>query len=455
VLADAPNPRGGTWGQGDVIAFVASPYTGLVRVSAAGGAVELLTRPEPGENHEHPRFLPSGRTVLMVAQPRSLQGEIEAVNLETGARKTLVKDADSPAYLASGHLVYNQAGTLFAAPFDPIGLEVTGPAVAITDDVQVAPAQYDVSIDGALVYVPGRSLGQGALVSVDREGSERPITSELRAYFGPRLSPDGKRVAVTIFDEMRNSSVWVYELSRDSLTRLPFDNGRTNSPLWSPDGRSIAFSVVVPQYQLVLAPADGSRPAESLTEPSGYLIFANSWAPDGRGLVYLTFNPSTGSDLWTLSLDDGVRKAIPWLSSNFDERGAEISPDGRFLAYLSDESGQYEVYVQAFPGQGAKWKISTNGGTEVCWARSGRELFYREDDKMMAVRIETRPEFSASKPSVLFTGYRTSNPGFRFYDVFPDGEHFLMVRGEESPSSTELALIQNWSGEVERMAPSR
>lgn len=250
----------------------------------------------------------------------------------------------------------------------------------------------------------------------------------------------------------RDFGVWVYEMSRDSLSR----NGLTANPVWSPDNRSIAFSVVVPQYQLVVAPADGSHPAEPLTEPGGYLIYANSWAPDGRALVYLTFSPTTGNDLWTLLLGDGVRKASPWLASSFDERGAEISPDGRFLAYVSNESGESEIYVQPFPGQGAKWKISTNGGTEPCWARSGRELFYREDDKMMAVGIETRPEFSASKPSVLFTGYRTSGVlGFRLYDVFPDGEHFLMVRGKEPSGSTELALVQNWGREVERLSPRR
>ena len=170
----------------------------------------------------------------------------------------------------------------------------------------------------------------------------------------------------------------------------------------------------------------------------------------------MTFSPSTGSDLWTLSLGDGERKASPWLSSGFNERGAEISPDGGFLAYTSDESGQYEIYVQPFPGQGAKWKISTNGGTEPCWARSGGELFYREDDKMMAVRIETRPAFSASRPVVLFTGYRTSAAaGFRFYDVFPDGKHFLMIRSDNSSGSTELALVENWAEEVERLAPAR
>lgn len=293
------------------------------------------------------------------------------------------------------------------------------------------------------------------LVSVDRSGSERPIAPEPRAYRAPRLSPDGKRIALGISEGPRDFGVWVYEMSRDSLSRPPY-NGLTTNPVWSPDNRSIAFSIVVPQYQLVVAPADGSHPAEPLTEPGGYLIYANSWAPDGRSLVYLTFSPTTGADLWTLALDDGVRKSSPWLASSFDERGAEISPDGRFLAYVSNESGESEIYVQPFPGQGAKWKISTSGGTEPCWARSGRELFYREDDKMMGVRIETRPEFSASKPSVLFTGYRTGGDlGFRLYDVFPDDEHFLMVRGEESSGPAELALIQNWGGEVERLAPSR
>jgi Tol biopolymer transport system component len=263
-------------------------------------------------------------------------------------------------------------------------------------------------------------------------------------------------VALVTYQENVTRQVWVYDPERDSMAQVRFERGLSNSPTWTPDGRSLAFVGRLPEQQIFLIPADGSNAAEPLTEPSLYTVYPDAWTPDGRTLVYEKSTPTMGYDLWTLSLDD--RQGSPWLASRFNEGGAELSPDGRFIAYRSDESGQYEIYVQPFPGPGAKWKISTNGGTEPCWARSGRELFYREGDKMMAVGIETSPEVSFSKPLLLFSGrYETSFQiyGYRFYDVFPDGEHFVMIRSDESANSTELALVQNWGREVERLAPSR
>jgi serine/threonine-protein kinase len=452
---DAPNPGGGVWGDGDEIVFVASRYSGLVRVRADGGPVEPVTE-ENGQEHGSPRLLPDGKAVLMVVRPNSVESEIQLVDLETGARETLVKEADSPAYLGSGHLVYNQAGTLFAVPFDPVRRAIEGQATAVLSGVFVhyaIHAQYDISREGTLVYVP--ALNPRRLVSVDRNGSERPITAEPGAYGLPRLSPDGKRAALMIYEGMTSRYTWIYDLERESFARLPFDRGYSTMGAWAPDGRSIAFLARLPEYQLFRIQVDGGSPAEPLTEPIRYSMFANSWTPDGRTLVYDALL-SAGYDVWTLSMD-GEKKASPLLQSRFNERSAELSPDGRFIAYVLDESGRDEIYVQPFPGLGARWKISTNGGTEPCWARSGGELFYREDDKMMAVRIETVPEITASKPAVLFAGrYETSFmvAGRRFYDVFPDGDRFLMIRSESFTGATQLSLVQNWVAEVERLAPA-
>ncbi len=396
----------------------------------------------------------------MVSKPNSVDSVIQVVDLETSVRKTVVESGDSPTYLASGHMVYNQGGTLFAVPFDPRTQEAGAQAVAIAEGIFVQVrnySQYDVAQDGTLVYLRDTFLRERQLVSVDRKGTVNPITSERRPYGAPRLSPDGQRLALILYEGMQARSIWLYEIGRDSLTRLPFERGLTATPVWTPDGRSLAFVARLPEYQLFRGPADGSLEAEPLTEPSSYVIYANAWTPDSQTLLYTRFDPSTGNDLWTLALD-GERKPSPWLRTRFNERGGELSPDGRFLAYMSDESGQDEIYIQPFPDSGARWKISTNGGTEPCWARSGRELFYREEDEMMSVGIETTPAFSASKPIVLFSGrYETSNlfTGNRFYDVFPDGEHFIMVQSDDSSGATELNLVQNWAEEVERLAPTK
>lgn len=239
---------------------------------------------------------------------------------------------------------------------------------------------------------------------------------------------------------------WVYDIARATFTRLTFGSGEA-APVWSPDGRRLVFNQGDP-FNLFSILADGSGPEERLTTSDGNQ-FPDSWTPDGKALVY-TQEP--GSDIWLLNFASG-RRAEPLLKTPFNEVVGMISPDGRFLAYLSNETGRMEVYVRSFSGRSGKWQISNEGGLQPLWARNGRELFYRNEDMMMAVGIETEPEFQAGKPTLLFQG-NFSDPGDwpAQYDVSPDGREFLMIQEE---SKTQIQVVLNWFSELERVVPTR
>jgi Tol biopolymer transport system component len=273
----------------------------------------------------------------------------------------------------------------------------------------------------------------------------------------PRLSPDGKRLVVGI--QGANPGVWLYDLGRGTLTRLIEAPLFFTWPIWAPDGKRVTFqrSLTAPSEVLNLywMPADGSGAAEPLTMGENYKV-AGSWSPDGRALAFTEVDPMAGWHVWFLQVG-GDRKARPFLQTPFNEGGPVFSPDGRWLAYQSDESGRSEIYVRPFPGPGGKVQISTEGGTEPVWSRNGWELFYRNGDKMMATAIETKSGFVAGKPKLLFEGhYETSMYAFEpNYDVGPDGQRFLMIKGSEQESAaTQLNVVLNWSDELRRLAPT-
>jgi eukaryotic-like serine/threonine-protein kinase len=287
------------------------------------------------------------------------------------------------------------------------------------------------------------------------------LATPARAYRGPRLSPDGRRVAVTI--EEQESQVWLYDLSRETLTRLTFGGNTNNNPSWTPDGKRIAFeSSKEGPLNVFWQLADGSGGLERLTT-SEYVQVPHSWSPDGQLLAYIEVNPTTGYDIWMLRMGDPltgsaqVRKTQPFLRTQFDEAVPRFSPDGRWLAYVSNESGQSEIYVQPYPGPGGKWQISTEGGKEPVWNPNGRELFYRTGDKMMAVEIATQPSFSVGKARMLFEGrYRPTPVTSPNYDVSPDGQRFLMLKPSESVEAapTQISVVLNWFEELKRRVPT-
>jgi serine/threonine-protein kinase len=450
-LAGAPFAHGASWGRQGMIVFAPALVGVLQQVPESGGTPQPLTRfQKPEITHRWPEVLPGGKAVLF---DTSIDSGIAVQSIATGERKNLIPGGAQPRYASSGHLVYAQGGTLMAVPFDSQRLTVTGAAVPVVEDVVQSAngaAQYSLSAAGTLVYVPGGAQrNESQLVWVNRDGTEQPLAAPPRAYLNPRLSPDGKRVAVTT-----ERQIWVYDLSRDTLTRLTFE-GESSYPIWTPDGKRIAFeSAKNGSPNLFWRPSDGSGGVETLTAGEYYQILS-SWSPDGKLLAFVDVNPSTGYDIWVLRMSD--RKAQPFLQTAFSEAAPQFSPDGRWLAYVSDESGRNEVYVQPYPGPGGKWLISTDGGTEPMWNRNGRELFYRNGEKMMNVDIATQHGFTAGKPRMLFEGRYEPTPGtLPNYDVSPDGLRFLMVKPTEQAGAapTQINVVLNWFEELKRRVPA-
>jgi serine/threonine protein kinase/Tol biopolymer transport system component len=463
----AAYPGGASWGSQGMIAFAATPVSTLLQVSDAGGPPQPLTRFEKAEiTHRWPEFLPGGKAVLFAAGTSGLNftnAQIAVQSVGAGARRNLVSGAQ-PRYAPSGHLVYVEGGSLMAMPFDPQRLTATGTAVPVVEGVLQSggAAQYSFSATGSLVYVSGGvQAPPSRLVWVSRNGTEQPLAAPAHAYLGPRLSPDGRRVSVGIVEQ--ETQVWLYDLSRDTLTRLTFEGNVNLNPAWTPDGKRIAFNsnkegaVASLFWQL----ADSSGGLERLTS-SEYVQVPMSWSPDGQLLAFIELNPTTALDIWMLRMGDPsagsgqVRKAQPFLRTSFNESVPAFSPDGHWLAYISDESGRYEVYVQPYPGPGGKWQISTDGGTEPVWNRNGRELFYRNGNKMMAVDIATQPGFAAGKPRMLFEGpYQPTGTTIQNYDVSHDGQRFLMLKPIESAGAapTQINVVLNWFEELKQKVP--
>jgi serine/threonine-protein kinase len=461
-LVDALQPHGASWGSQGMIAFAPTNASFLQQVSDAGGAQQPLTRLGKGEIvHGWPEFLPGGKAVLFAAGASGANwtnAQVAVQSLGTGQRRNLTQGGTYPRYAPSGHLVYAQEGSLMAVPFDPQRLTATGAAVPVVEGVLQTPvsgaAQYSFSDTGSLVYVPGGTQAtQRRLVWVNRNGAEQPLAAPMRAYVFPRVSPDGRRVAGEIDEQ--ETQVWLYDLSRETLTRLTFEGDSNKNPVWTPDGKRIAFrSNKEGPLNLFWQLADGGGGLERLTT-SEYVQGPTSWSPDGELLAFIEVNPTTGFDIWVLRMGD--RKAQAFLRTQFLESAPRFSPDGRWLAYMSDESGRREIYVQPYPGPGGKWQISTEGGTEPVWNPNGRELFYRSANKMMAVEITAQPSFSVGKPKVLFEGpYQPTPATFSNYDVSLDGRRFLMLKPseQEQAAPTQINVVLNWFEELKQKVPA-
>ncbi len=470
ALCEAPGSRGAAWGPDDMIVFSPAFTSGLMRISAAGGQAQTLTTPDrkAGERtHRWPEVLPGGKAVVFVVGAMNspdyyLDAKVAVVSIETGKTTLLPVEGTNPHYLSSGHLVLAREGGLFAVPFDAKRLEVTGPSVPVLEDVAVATdsgaAHFAVSGSGSLLYLPGTAATRELrLAQVDRKGTLTLLPAPVRLYRDPRLSPDGKRLAVAAAaaGTSRSLDLWVYDLQRGTLTRLTF--GAANSaPAWAVDGKHLAFgSERNGVYGVFWKPADGSGTEEQLIGAPDFLL-PEDWSPDGKSLVYTQIDPINQGDLWVLPLE-GERKSRPFLKTQFDEFGARFSPDGRWIAYGSNESGQEEVYVQPFPGPGGRWQISTNGGVAPEWSRSSPELFYLNGDKMMSVPVSTKPIFSAGTPHVLFEARYALGGALTnsLYDASADGQRFYLLTSSEPESvANEFRVVLSWAQELKR-APSK
>ena len=459
-LSAAPSHRGGTWASQARI-FFAAIGTAIFQTSDDGGVPQPLAQLDNGETGERwPVFLSAGQSVLFAtfgANPSAIA--IERVSASrparAGARQNLVPGGTSPNYASSGHLLYVQGSSLMAAPFDPGHLQVTGGAVPVVQGVLESSngaSQYGISTTGSLVYVPSADRRSDQLVWVNRNGTEQVLGAPAHGYSFLRISPDGRRLAVTISEG--DDQIWLYDTVRETLSRFTFEGAANRVPIWAPDGNHLAFisdreGPLNAFWQL----ADGSGGLERL-RTSEYAAVPGSFSPDGQLLAFFEFAPETGYDLWVLRLSD--RKAQPFLRTKFNEASPVFSPDGRWLAYVSDETGRYEVYVQPYPGPGGKYQVSTEGGTEPLWNPKGKELFYRSGEEVIAVDVATQPTFVAGKPRVLFQGpYRTTSILMPFYDVSPDGQRFLMIKPSEQTSSlNQIVVVQNWTEELKQKVPT-
>ena len=461
-LANAAFDGGADWGSQGTIAFSPSFSSTIQQVSAAGGAVQPMALLAKGDGSlRWPEVLPGGKALLFttgVAGAIFTNTVVAVQSIATGERQNLIQGGVYSRYTATGHLVYARGGTLMAVPFDLRRLTVTGTAVPVADGVMQSPtngsAQYGISATGSLVYVPGGvQATQLRLVWVSRNGREQALAAPANNYLNPRVSPDGRRVAVGVTGQEGN--IWQYDNSRETLTRLTFGGTVNGYPTWTPDGKRIAFtSNKEGQLNIFWQLADGSGGLERLTTSDDSQT-PNSWSPDGKLLAFNVINPTTGIDIWVFRMSD--RKAQPFLETPSNESAPQFSPDGRWLAYVSDESYRYEIYVQPYPGPGGKWQISTEGGTEPVWNHNGRELFYRSGDKMMAVDIATQPSFSVGKPRMLFEGqYQPTPVTFPNYDVSPDGQRFLMLKPSEQDQAaqTQINVVLNWFEELKRRVPT-
>ena len=447
VCKIASNVPGASWGADDTIVF-ATP-AGLWRVPAGGGQPMILAASDTarGERYRWPHVLPNGRAALFT---RVSQGgfQLAVVSLETGAVSDLGLEGTGPRYVLPGYLVFARMdGTLLATPFDTRTLRPTGTAVPIAEDVFVGNAgagKVSFSRAGALAYIP--DLPDGPLVLVDRAGRGTPLPGTPRGIGGARFSPDGRRLTFSVRPPGgEHPDVWVLDLVANSLRRVTFDSGAAGPAPWSPDGRRIAFASKSGGrnvgFVLRWVAADAGDTAESLLAGEIRQI-PDAFTPDGRSLVFERWNPHTLGDVWILPLD-ASRTPRPYLRGPADERSAALSADGRQLAYVSDESGPDEVYVRPFVGNGPPVQISRGGGGEPRWAQSGRELFYRGPEGMVAAAVRTTSPLMVDSRTVLFddrpyVSYRIGAA----YDVHPDGNRFVMVR--RGSHGRDVIVVLNW-----------
>ncbi len=456
-LCDAPRwGTAATWNRDGVILF-STIAEGIYRVSAEGGTPALVRKPrQPNEQYFWPSFLPDGRHFLFllgVTSPRDLY----LGSLDSDETQVLVKDASRAVYAPPGYLLYVRDGSLLAHAFDARTVRLTGEPILIAEGLwyfkPTGTADYAVSDNGVLTYRAGTSVSR--LVWFDRRGVEIGTVGERKDYEVPRISPDGQSIAVNVKDPRTGTTdVWTYDLSRGLSARVTFEPLMENGPVWSPDGRRIVFAADVggpPHLYQKTVSETGS--GELLVPLSGWVQWPNDWSLDGRFIIYGDGDPKTGEDLTILSLE-GDRKPRPFLRTQFNEVEARFSPDGRWVAYVSDESGRSEVYVRSFAeaGQGAKRQISIAGGTSPRWRRDGRELFFiAADKKLMTVPVRVGTTFEAGTPAALFRIDARDGPrGSGDYDVTADGQRFLVNTSVTEANLLPLTAVVNWTRDLKR-----
>jgi serine/threonine protein kinase len=457
ICKGTPQPKGATWGTDGSIIF-GGTTPGLIRVTDSGGTPREITTPNSENNeiyHRYPQILPGEKTVLFqigytgnINYPR-----IAVLSLETFKWRIILEEASYwPSYAPSGHIVYTQSGILMAVPFDLQRLEISGNPIAVLENVLIPrdkPINISFSLDGTLAYVSGISEEtENHLVWVNYEGQSALLNQELLSYGHPRISPDGKKIAME-----QSGKLYIYELERNIVTQLT-SKGSIIYPVWSSDSKLLAFTSDWKgkggSKTIYLISIDGSKEADEAYN-SEFPIYPASWSPDGMWIAFYEINPTTQRDIWVLSLKD--RTAKPIIATQNNERVPMFSPDGRFIAYVSNETGRDEIFVQPYPTTGVKWQVSHDGGREPFWAPNGSKLYYRMESKMMSVDIESEPAFDWGNAQIVFEGDFFSHLNYTTYCITPDGDQFMMSKPRGDLVVRQINVVLNWFEELKRLAP--
>jgi len=475
TICEQAAPFGADWGPDNTIVMAPDIYTGLFRVSADGGNPEALTIPDKSNeeySHRLPHWLPDGKGVLFTIAREWFDEHPRIALLDLGTKKwrVLLDDAADVRFAPTGHLVFVRQGVLMAIPFDLQKRQMTGQPFPVVPNViqslntvavNFAAGQFSISDSGSLIYAAGGVLSdrEDSLVWVDRKGDSQTIVPFKAPFWAPRLSPDGTLIAyITAGKEWL---AWIYDINRGTATRLN-QEGKADFALWTPDGKGIVIQFWrAGKGNIYWLAADGSTALERLTTGDCHQV-PGSFTPDGATLAFVELCPNTGWDINLLNMKS--RQVTPFLNTKANESYPEVSPDGRWMAYVSDESGREEVYVRPFPGPGGKQQISSDGGGNPIWSRDGKQLFYLSvgdigdsDYGCWMVDVRTDGILLAGKPRLLFKTkqFAVGRPT-RTWDVSRDGQRFLMAKfGEREPHPvTELIVVQNWFEELKRLAPT-
>ena len=453
-LCDVRENGGGAWGREGMILF--GGPEGLHRIPALGGAPELATKiDEKEEAHRWPYFLPDGRHFIFLADAQTTENHhIRLGSLDSPETQILFNAVTRVVYASPGYLLYVNQGALVAHPFDAKSLKLTGDPVTLTEHIAEVGSNHEfdfsVSENGVLAYQIGGSKSQ--LVWFDRSGKKLETLGEPDNYAAVALSPDGRRAVTGLLDaDGRQSDLWLLDLSRGAKTRLTFNAQSDGDPLWSPDGKRLVFTSNrsgdghIHLYDMLVSASDDEQ---LLMQGDGDDI-PTSWSRDGKYILFMRFQGGGRSGVWLLPLDD--RKPKPLLqSSAFELSAATFSPNGRFIAYTSDETGRNEVYVQPFPLSGEKWVISSGGGFLPQWRDDGKELFYvTTDGRVMSAEIKSDGAFDDLVTKPLFQIDIKRAPGYP-YAVAPDGSRFLINTPADANNPVPMTLVLNWPATLKK-----
>ena len=464
TLAEVGQVRGGVWGADGFIYLTDNVQGGVSRVPENGGNLEAVSTPDAQRSertHRWPDVLPDGSAVIFTSDTFSSteyydDARIEAISTTTGERRVLVEGSSMARVMGSDYLIFARAGSLYAVALDPETLETSGSPTLVLQGVSTSVASgavhFGVSATGSLAFIPGDlDTGMREILWIDRDGVVSAMGPEPGPHLAAQLSPDNRKVAI-VSGTGQNNDLWIYDLERDTMSRLTFE-GSVLDPVWTPDGKHVAYSTTQERSEadVYWKIADGSMEAEPLwvAEQQGIPM---SFSPDGRYLLIDRLEGTAASDIWYLDMEDRA-EPIAWLATPADEYQARFSPDSRWIAYASDETGQLEVYVRPFPGPGGRWQISSGGGSEPYWSSDGREIFFRNQGVIHRVVVDSNDSFSAGRAEPLVEG-GVDPPYDHTFSPAADGQRFLILKNAEVGELAPVQIVLDWSNEVERLTTS-